>query len=44
MRLALVTEKLSCRSKIPREDVFRAPCHSQTCGNLNERCGPVIDK
>jgi hypothetical protein len=40
----LVGEKLSCLSEIPREDVFREPCHSQTCGNLNERYGPVIDK
>jgi hypothetical protein len=39
----LVSEKLSCRSEIPREEVFREPCHSQTCGNLNERYGPVCN-
>jgi hypothetical protein len=40
----LVTEKLSCRSEIPCEEVFREPCHSQTCGNLNQRYGPVLQQ
>jgi hypothetical protein len=38
----LVSEKRYCLSEIPREDVFREPCHRQTCSNLNECHGPVI--
>ena len=42
--VVFVSKKLSCRSEILREDVFREPYHSQTCANLNERYGPVIQK
>ena len=40
----IVSKKLSGRSEIPRERVFREPGDGQTSGDLNDRYGPVIAK